>query len=557
MKKLKVGLIVDDGEQSYSNFDLYRRSLDGLNYSIECLIVQRPIRVRNESTDANMPDLEKVGAFKRFVDRLLLSMVEKFEMQIARRNAKFQECLELHSLARFEIPKINVEPTISEAGLDYTYSEADLKELRSKELDVLVHGGSGVLRGDILATCPYGIISLQHSKRNNNISGPPGFWEVLNRDASTEFVVQRQSPDSEVGDVLFRGSIATTFLYTLNACRLRIKSSVFLHKTLENIAKREGRMHVFPESPPCKQMLKSPSAVHTFTYLLKTFTHGSRKVIGKLAGRTYRWSVAYQYTDDWKGAVLGSSTVIKNPPRRFLADPFVITRNGQTVVFAEDYDYRTGRGKISAFEISLDGNKELGVALDENFHLSYPFLFCKGDDLYMIPETHQAGEIRIYKSVDFPLKWDLHRAIMKGVSAADTGIFRSGEKYWMFTNMDSSELGDHGSELHVFYADRFDSTEWNAHPNNPVIVDSMRGRNGGLILFEDEVYRVFQSQGFDMYGAAMGIAKVTCLDEDRYDEELLLEIPAKFMKDIRGAHTFSFDAGVLCLDFVKYEGTRS
>ena len=48
---------------------------------------------------------------------------------------------------------------------------------------------------------------------------------------------------------------------------------------------------------------------------------------------------------------------------RFLADPFVIYRNGSHYCFVEDFSYAENKGCISVYEISHDGYQELGVAL--------------------------------------------------------------------------------------------------------------------------------------------------------------------------------------------------
>jgi hypothetical protein len=95
---------------------------------------------------------------------------------------------------------------------------------------------------------------------------------------------------------------------------------------------------------------------------------------------------------------------------------------------------------------------------------------------------------------------------------------------------------------------------------NPVTFDSRRARNGGLILDGGDVYRIYQVQGFDMYGAGMGVARVMELSEAVYQEEVFCEIPARSMRNIRnikGCHTFSFDSGVLLWDFVKYDYYRA
>ena len=174
----------------------------------------------------------------------------------------------------------------------------------------------------------------------------------------------------------------------------------------------------------------------------------------------------------------------------------------------------------------------------------------------MCPETHQSRDIRIYKCVEFPLRWELHKVLMNDIAAVDTSIFEHDGKFWMLTNIDSSPWGDYSSELHIFHSDTFDSSNWIAHPGNPVVFDSQKARNGGLILDNGDIYRVFQIQGFDTYGAAMGVAKITQLNCDGYQEEVVCEILPNFFPHIRGTHTLSYDDGTMVIDFVKSRSNK-
>ena len=58
----------------------------------------------------------------------------------------------------------------------------------------------------------------------------------------------------------------------------------------------------------------------------------------------------------------------------------------------------------------------------------------------MCPETNEKNEIRLYKCLDFPLNWQFYKTIMKNVSAADTQIFSYDNKWWLFTNIDESQI---------------------------------------------------------------------------------------------------------------------
>ena len=172
----------------------------------------------------------------------------------------------------------------------------------------------------------------------------------------------------------------------------------------------------------------------------------------------------------------------------------------------------------------------------------------------MVPETHETKDIRIYKCIEFPLKWKFHKILINNISAVDTNIIKHNNKYWLFTNKDSSSIGDHSSELHIFYADDLESSIWKPHSLNPVIFDSKKARNGGTISSkENQLYRVFQKQDFDFYGASLGVSKIKKLTENEYQEEVFMNILPDFYKNILGIHSFSFDANILVNDLVRYE----
>ena len=129
-----------------------------------------------------------------------------------------------------------------------------------------------------------------------------------------------------------------------------------------------------------------------------------------------RWSVAYSYHNDFSKS-LWRYKEIKNPKGRFLADPFVLKNNGENFVFVEDFLLRDKKGRISAIKLDGDDYDFLGVVMEEDFHLSFPFVFRDGENIYMIPESSENGDIRLYRSIDFPLKWEFEKQLMVDVDA--------------------------------------------------------------------------------------------------------------------------------------------
>ena len=92
--------------------------------------------------------------------------------------------------------------------------------------------------------------------------------------------------------------------------------------------------------------------------------------------------------------------------------------------------------------------------------------------------------------------------------------------------------------------------------NNPVIFDSLSARNGGMLFKQGEVFRVFQRQGWNIYGEAFGVTKITELTDSTYDEEVQFIVEPKFFKGIKGTHTYSYKNGLIAVDFVEINNIK-
>lgn len=557
MRRLRVGYILDNVDQDRVVYDFLRQSTAAMHYSIDLLIVQHtsasPAMFRPSSKGMGG---SAVGPRAR-IERAGVRWIERAENAAARRNPTLARHLERHAVTALDFEKRYVTAIPTPDGAAHTYADADLQYIRSRQLDLLIHGGSGTLAADLLSSARLGAVALCYLDGQGNCDHPAGFWEVYRKEQSTGFGVQRLAPGGEAGDLLFRGAVATAPRWIPNRVRQQLKAYTLLHLALDQIA-TSGRLPaplvLGPRNRPSHSV---PSIGHQWRYLAQIARHRVMREWSKTTRTSTRWGVAYQFATDWRNARLWQCREIANPPNHFLADPFVVRHEGRHVCYVEDFDYGSRRGAITAYEIDPDGYKPLGIALSEDFHLSYPFLFREGGELYMCPETHEAKDIRLYRCTNFPLEWRLHRVLMSGVDAADTSIFKWNERWWLLTSLDSSGLNDHGSELYLFHADRHDSTQWMPHPQNPVVFDSRKARNGGLLFDGDGIFRVFQSQGFDRYGAAMGIARIAELTPSRYREEVLCTIPPSFLPGIDGTHTYSFADGLLAVDFVRQQRTTA
>jgi hypothetical protein len=529
MSGLRIGLLVDAGAQTRLVRDLVALSRGSGHYTIERLVVQPPAGAAANGRAA----------------RTVLGLLSRLERIPARLASGRDVRRERHAPERLGIAVHELRP--AHAGGDGT----DVEELRDARLDLLLHLGGPLPEAAVLGAARLGVVSLRHGGPGSD--DPPGFREVRERRPSTEFAIVRLAAGAVECDVLLRGAIDTAPFYTLNADRLLAKSAVFLHRFLEDAASRGALPPAIGTRPAPARSRPAPSLRDQARYAARAAGHFLERASRRVLGMRWRWRVAYQFVDAVEHADLSRARTIPNPPHRYYADPCVIRREGRTVCFVEDYDCRTSKARITAIGIDDSGHRELGVALEEPFHLSFPWVFEADGELYMCPESGAAREIRLYRCVEFPLVWTLHCVLMHDVDAVDTVIAFHDGRWWLLTSIDSAGMGEYRSELHVFHAGAFDAAAWQPLPGNPVILDSGRARNGGLYVADGALHRVYQTHGFDVYGQSMGVARITELTPERYAETPVTTFAPDFRKGVEGTHTLSFHSGVLVFDYVRRE----
>jgi hypothetical protein len=180
-------------------------------------------------------------------------------------------------------------------------------------------------------------------------------------------------------------------------------------------------------------------------------------------------------------------------PCEAVADPFLLRREECWYLFFEAVNRETRRGEI-AYATSPDGMQWIygGLALREDFHLSYPYVFEVNGEVYMVPETRQANSIRLYVASDFPTKWKCISILRQGPYADSSICFHEG-RWWMFTQRGLDEL-------QLLTSERLEDG-WSAHPASPLWAGNRTySRPGGRILnYAGDWYR-FAQDGVLSYG---------------------------------------------------------
>lgn len=568
--KLKVGLIVDENQSlSYTIYDLLEKSQTQSDYEIVAFIIHKS-KIKRDKSSENLTSriLRKAKTllfmdWKIFLRNKLFSYIVKVEKYLFRKSPLIQKIFLHKTISDYNIQCLYITPTYSKSGLFIEHSKDEIEKIKKLNLDVLIRGGNGILRGDILNVCQFGILSFHHGDNDIIRGGPAAFWEVFFKYSSTGFILQKLTEELDGGNVLLKGNIPTRDKYLLNLAQLYIKSNIFLHNYLIKLSKDRKLSQIIPSRPYYNKLFVRPTVNEIGKYFYKnTLPYISEIVLYKLKLKVptvQRWGIAYQFIDNFRNVSLRKSKLIKNPENRFFADPFVFNKDNRNIIFVEDFYYDKNKGVLSAIEVFKDKKPEiLGTVIEEDFHLSFPYIFEVDGQLYMCPETSEKNEIRLYFCEEFPLKWKFHKTLMQNVKAVDTLIFQKDNLWYMLTNINSSiEVSENSSELHLYYASSFDADNWVPHRDNPIIFNSEYSRNGGLIVNMETIYRVFQKQDYNQYGKAMGLAKIIDISPNNYKEEYQFSIEPNFFNNIIGTHSYSFRNGLLSLDYVKNEPIKS
>ncbi|HKT72646.1 MAG TPA: hypothetical protein VJQ47_07120, partial [Steroidobacteraceae bacterium] len=179
-------------------------------------------------------------------------------------------------------------------------------------------------------------------------------------------------------------------------------------------------------------------------------------------------------------------------------------------------------------------------------HLSYPFLTELDGRLLCLPETHEAREVAIYESEDFPARWRRVATLVAGQAIVDATLFRHGPWWWL-AGSEATSKGNN-CELHLWYASD-PCGPWTAHPGNPVKLDVRSARPGGTpFVHEGALYRPAQDCS-RTYGGRIVINRVVRLTPTAFQEELAAVVdPDGRGPYPHGLHTLSAAGNLTLID---------
>lgn len=234
------------------------------------------------------------------------------------------------------------------------------------------------------------------------------------------------------------------------------------------------------------------------------------------------------------------------------ADPFLFVWNKMIYLFYESLP-SGGKGYISMVKSrDLTHWSEPMTVLHEPFHLSFPYVFEHDGDVFMIPETQEVDEIRLYKAnrqlTDFQyvrtlLRQNRSHGLM--INYSDSHLLHKDGLYYLFTSVQRNW----NYELELYYTDDLFNGTFMRHPKSPVCIDNKYGRCGGSIITtpSGELLRVTQDCS-SFYGRNVSLMRILSITAEDYQEKL-------FQDDIFPiGRQFLFPDGAHQLNITVFQG---
>jgi len=202
----------------------------------------------------------------------------------------------------------------------------------------------------------------------------------------------------------------------------------------------------------------------------------------------------------------------------FVADPFLVREGGSWHLFFESFNKLTNKGEIGVAQShNLCTWQYGGIVLAEPFHLSFPFVFKVGKSYYMVPESRQAGAIRLYEARSFPRAWVLKRELVVGNYSDPTPVFFKG-RWWIFANQPPYSM--------MIFSSPALHGPFTPHPLNPIYRDdSSKARPAGKPVVIDGHLIRFVQDNREGYGKSVRAMQVRRLTTKEFHEEPLSPDP--------------------------------
>ena len=285
----------------------------------------------------------------------------------------------------------------------------------------------------------------------------------------------------------------------------------------------------------CRKAQKFPFVAHVIEYFL---THVFNK---------HYWSLYY------KDSVEKKFKAINQPKNLNRADPFIRVIGDKTYIIFEEYPVGKKKAYICAGELDKLKNEIINttIILEPEYHVSFPFIFDFGKEIYMIPESSLNNSIDIYKFIDFPYSLQKINTLCSSIKCVDSVITVGEEGSYLLTSILSENDPMGVSNLYKFKIVGQHPSEYKLDWKSKQLVSSEYriSRNAGEILIRSgNKFRVAQDSMI-RYGHNIIFIEILEINDRNYDERIYGEnrLPFGFI----ASHTYNESGNVQIVDRKK------
>ena len=452
-----------------------------------------------------------------------------------------------------DVPRLKYQAARSQEGGN-RLATTNIESLYKHDLDFILQFSPEIFDGDVVKAPRYGVWVFCHGDVDKHYGGPPCFWEIYLRDSVTGAALLRLSERADSGTVLYKGFFDTIDdSYVHNQVQAYFGINDWPPRVCRDI--QNGVANYVNSAPDQSHALtaRRPNNLQMFRFLLTLFWNRCRNAF-QWRFLKEQWHIGTVdrpihtfRNSQTAGDVRWLPTLNRD---RYFADPFGIRAGDSITIMAEEFDYRSQRGRIST--LITNGHtieKEAEPVIELEYHMSYPYLFEHNGHRYCVPEVHQSGEVSLFRADRFPYTWRKVATILRDFAAVDSTLFEYNDRWWLFCT--NQEFGAN-TKLYAWHAPSLFGP-WEPHSANPLKTDICSSRPAGTpFVFRGELYRPAQDCS-RTYGGAITMNRVSTLSTTEFAEEMVAVIKPDSNGPFRhGLHTLSSVGDLTLIDGKRY-----